>query len=61
MSANRSAIPNRAEAIPPRQNGRQEMFRHSLLAIAASLMTLATFSGTVAILGSGGSATSQVA
>lgn len=38
------------------------MLRKSLLAIAASFLTLSTFSATIAIMGAGGPAnTSQVA
>ncbi len=37
------------------------MFRKSLLAIAASVMTLSAFSGTVAILNGGAAPQAQVA
>jgi hypothetical protein len=37
------------------------MFRNSLYALAAALMTLGTFGSTVAIVTSGGSAPVQVA
>jgi hypothetical protein len=49
-----------AEAMEPRRNRRPNMYRKTLLAIAASFMTLSAFSGTIAIL-NGGTAVAQVA
>ena len=61
IPANRSATPGSVEAITPRQIWRPKMIRHSLLAVAASLMTLASFGGTVAIMNGGSASTVQVA
>ncbi len=63
MSAAYASYSGSAEAIPPRHIGRTEMIRKSIFAaVAASLMTLSAFSGTIAILnGAGGGAETIVA
>jgi hypothetical protein len=45
----------------PGSNWRKNMLRKSLLAIAASFMTLSTFGGTLAIMSGGSPVTTQVA
>ena len=50
-----------AEARCPGKDRRRKMYRKTLLAIAASFMTLSAFSGTVAILNGGAPAVAQVA
>jgi hypothetical protein len=54
--------PQIAPAITPAAIGRQDMIRKTLFAVAASLMTVSAFSGTIGIMGAQqGGASVQVA
>ena len=49
-----------APAIPP-GDGRKKMYRNSLFALAAALMTLGTFASTIAVVTAGGGVPVQIA